>query len=844
MPRSDDLQELWKQFRTDVFGKRASVQPVVGWLLTALLALVLYLTIVFAPDAFRRSQGPHGADPSGVISVATGYLTIIAITMLALAVGCEPIVRRRWDDYRFAQQSGATSIRRRASHWLLWPLLALWRTPSTVLSIIDYVLVRPVAFLVGVTQTNWRRRYLWGATVLIGAATLALFAPPALGLTAAGAGLVAILAIIRRWTWVEADREVFLVQRSGKHNQRIGFSQDLRDEAMCALTFLFILVPLGLRQVQIATCAASACAFAIDDGSGLSVGTFGQALDWIGYFGAELAKSVPFVDWSEVFHVANGSPIKPVTEIGAQLVFAVRAGLDLLLLAAVLQAVQIASRLSDQEQAFQAGRLPILDPFSEQRKLRWVAVGIDDALDLRPADQPAIANFPEYDEERLRELVSGATEVDDPLARLAAVALLARQHASGSTDEFLGQRAKLETDPELRAWVLTVVSGQVPDTDPNEAVRARLKALVTDVKGDPEARPAAVRRLGRMPMDWATSSLLLERLADRREQVAVRADAAVALTKLGSSESATSVEALANEFKGPLAGEFLLPAMATAYAIARLSQGASAAEIAELFDTDLRRHARRAALICAEPMKVADASEKVPGHANDQLVRIAPGEAGFPASFTMGNANILDATPATRMTMTRAFALGRYAVTLEEYRGFAKSTGTPHRWTDKTARSPAVHVSRRNASGYCSWLERITGERFRLPSEAEWEYVCRAGTDTVYSWGDEWDSTKASSAETRTGKGVTDVGSYLPNPWGLWDMHGNVLEWCADPAHLNYTDRPTDDRLWSVDGDYSQYILRGGSWFDDPSDLRSAYRFRFQTVYRTNTVGFRIARTL
>jgi formylglycine-generating enzyme required for sulfatase activity len=144
---------------------------------------------------------------------------------------------------------------------------------------------------------------------------------------------------------------------------------------------------------------------------------------------------------------------------------------------------------------------------------------------------------------------------------------------------------------------------------------------------------------------------------------------------------------------------------------------------------------------------------------------------------------------------------------------------------------------------YCRWLEAVTGDAYRLPSEVEWEYACRAGTTTRWSWGDDWDPTKANSIETQP-NGRRDVESYEPNDWGLWQMHGNVFEWCGDPWHENHNRRPEGQGIWDVGGDFSLRVVRGGSWDLTPQNLRSAFRIGGATAHRDGNIGFRLARTL
>jgi formylglycine-generating enzyme required for sulfatase activity len=287
--------------------------------------------------------------------------------------------------------------------------------------------------------------------------------------------------------------------------------------------------------------------------------------------------------------------------------------------------------------------------------------------------------------------------------------------------------------------------------------------------------------------------------------------------------------------------------MATAHAIVRLSGPDETKAIAGAFDAPIRPHALNAALIQTAAMTIDAAKARQPGTMLNQLVRIAPGEGPFKANFTLGSGDDDQAyeseKPPTPIAMTRAFAIGRYTVTQEEYLAFCTATGRAPLEDAGNRRWPAINVNWRDAMAYCQWLEAITGEGYRLPSEVEWEYACRAGTETRYSWGDDWDDARANSNRTQPND-LHDVGSYDPNDGGLWDMHGNVYEWCADPWHDNYEGRPPGQGLWSISGDYSRRVVRGGSWNDGPQDLRSADRSGDPTDFRASNIGFRLAKTL
>jgi formylglycine-generating enzyme required for sulfatase activity len=853
----------WRgQLMDDVLGEHASVGPLTGWLLLALFGLVAYLTLTYAQGAFQRGQMAHGADPAGVISVHTGYWTIILVAALALLVGFEPQLRRRWEVLRasiggrwLGNRSGGLKVLLAYSRWVA---RFVWRLRGVIWSFLDYVLARAIAPLAGATQKSGLRRLAWGAGVILLVPAAGLLAPPPLGLWAVVSGIVAVFAIVRRWNWIEAERErsqfeVLLWRGERQEARRVGFDQDLRDEALVALTCLFLLIPLGLQQIQVATCRIDACAFTLDGRNELPGGALAQLLAWLGYFGAELAKSVPFVDWSEVFHVANESPIKPRTALGAQVVFGMRATLDLLLLGAILQAMQIAGRQRVQHAAFRAGMLPVLDPITEAQELRRAGDGIEDALGLAAIEQPSIANFQAYDKGRLRQIVGGNGTDFDPIVRKAATAVLARQHAGEETAQFLHDRATNEPDQAMRSWLLTVASGLAPDVDPArlEPNRQRLETLLADVEQEASVRAAAARALGRMEHADATVGQLLERLSDSyATDPVIRAAAALGLAKLGIADAKGPTHELAGSFHPEATGEVRIAAMATAYACARLSPGESPERIADRFDPRVREHVLRAARVQAEPMNSAAAREREPGTRLDQLVRIAPGERPFGATFRMGSPDDDDMAsdderPPRDVTFTYHFAVGRYPVTQEEYTGFCRATGRAWDGKRQPGSHPITNVLWRDAMAYCSWLERITGERYRLPTEAEWEYACRAGTMTRYSFGDDPEQLGDHAWYKANSGGQTHpVGRKLPNPWGLYDMHGHVWEWCADPWHDSYRGGPDDGSAWLAGADLRRRVLRGGSRGDDAPLLRSADRDWLATIYESIGLGFRIARTL
>ncbi len=181
-----------------------------------------------------------------------------------------------------------------------------------------------------------------------------------------------------------------------------------------------------------------------------------------------------------------------------------------------------------------------------------------------------------------------------------------------------------------------------------------------------------------------------------------------------------------------------------------------------------------------------------------------PEMVGIPAgSFRMGDlqgGGFDNEQPVHRVSVAR-FAMGKYEVTFAEYDKFAEATGRakPNDQGWGRGNRPVINVSWDDATAYAAWLTQQTGRQYRLPSEAEWEYAARAGTTTKYWWGNQWVSGKASCDYQKYHK-TTPVGSFDPNPFGLYDTVGNVWEWCADPWHKNYKNAPTDGSVWDKHG--------------------------------------------
>jgi len=245
-----------------------------------------------------------------------------------------------------------------------------------------------------------------------------------------------------------------------------------------------------------------------------------------------------------------------------------------------------------------------------------------------------------------------------------------------------------------------------------------------------------------------------------------------------------------------------------------------------------------------EPKKVATKVEpngrhrlKIGGY-GPEMVTIPAGR------FEMGSKHDSDEKPIHEVSI-KTFAMSRYEITFAEYDAFAKATGRTKPKDSGWGRGnrPVINVSWHDAVAYTKWLTEQTGQEYRLPTEAEWEYAARAGTEANYWWGNGIGKNRANCdgcGSRWDDKSTSPVGSFEANPFGLYDTAGNVWEWCADNWHDNYEGAPTDGGVWKG-GNKSRRVLRGGSWSGSPGNCRSANRLRGTSVSRLQVVGFRVA---
>ncbi|MDJ0570329.1 MAG: formylglycine-generating enzyme family protein, partial [Pleurocapsa sp. MO_192.B19] len=192
-----------------------------------------------------------------------------------------------------------------------------------------------------------------------------------------------------------------------------------------------------------------------------------------------------------------------------------------------------------------------------------------------------------------------------------------------------------------------------------------------------------------------------------------------------------------------------------------------------------------------------------------------------------------------------AFFMGKFAVTQEQYQSVIGSNPAYF----KGEKRPVEEVSWRDATEFCQKLSEKTGRNYRLPSEAEWEYACRAGTTAPFHFGATLTSNLAnyrvtsiyqSEPKGENRQKTTKVGSFPPNAFGLYDMHGNVREWCLDRYHDNYNGAPSDGSAWLKENDNDYRLRRGGSWFSLPRFCRSALRSWADAARSSPSVGLRV----
>jgi formylglycine-generating enzyme required for sulfatase activity len=252
------------------------------------------------------------------------------------------------------------------------------------------------------------------------------------------------------------------------------------------------------------------------------------------------------------------------------------------------------------------------------------------------------------------------------------------------------------------------------------------------------------------------------------------------------------------------------------------------------------------ALMLPAQDKPADKGDKILRLFMDEFVTLTPGKGRFPASFEMGSSATsapASEKPVVTVRFKTPFAVAKYEVTQELYQLVIGVN--PAKW--KGPRNSVEMVNWNEANTFCTKVTALlhkkkllrAGEVIRLPSEAEWEYAARAGTKTAWSFGDKAEDIGAYAWFKDNSKGEDPpVGRKKPNPWGLYDMHGYVSEWCADAWHGNLKGLSTSGAP-RTDDKAKDRVIRGGSFADPAEQHRSAYRDHKPKTTRSDRIGFR-----
>ena len=230
----------------------------------------------------------------------------------------------------------------------------------------------------------------------------------------------------------------------------------------------------------------------------------------------------------------------------------------------------------------------------------------------------------------------------------------------------------------------------------------------------------------------------------------------------------------------------------------------------------------------------------------EEFVAISPGKGDFPTSFTMGRAEGGSAAerPTRQVKLMTPFHMAKYEVPQNLWEAVIGSN--PSKWKGK--RNSVEMLTFAEAGAFCQKTTELLraakliepGQVVRLPSEAEWEYCCRAGTKSVYSFGDEEKDLGPFGWFTGNAAGNDPpVGAKKPNAWGLYDMHGYLSEWCSDPWHADYKDAPSGVAPWTKGGDEGRHVVRSGSWKDKADRLTSTFRQGLKGDTLDDAVGLR-----
>lgn len=380
--------------RTD--GADPKYEHVSGWSAILLASVVLFIaTLVWwasnSNDANRKIHADFGA--AVVLLVSIAFILVAAAPSIArwYRNRLQPVDADEEDDEVTEKKGFVDSV-------------GLW------LSAVDAVLVFAVANAVGANRQNFYLRYAILLATISACAALGYYWDAPWSFIPIVWGFVIAFAVSRRWAWIEGDRELAMLNPNlSQRYIRVGFDQDLRDEALVVFLSMFLLVPLALRQAQLLADAHSVPMFSLAHGA--NVHDLGI---WVAFYGTELAKALPFVDWAEVYHVEGDAPVSATSALALHAVFLVRVFIDLVFLAALLQAIASASRDAQQRELFYRKHAIFrLDPFTEPDAFRAL---VRKGAEGWEKNGNIFSRFPSYDKNRLVEL---SAHRDDRIRRAA-----------------------------------------------------------------------------------------------------------------------------------------------------------------------------------------------------------------------------------------------------------------------------------------------------------------------------------------------------------------------------------------------------------------------------------------
>lgn len=806
-----------------------SVGKLSATFLTVFVLVVIWISHRFSIAAVRQVDGSNtGAE--NIIPTSWGMLAFVGIIILCIGKAASNFfVERRslWNN----QHDGSVLSR---------VTLALPRGLSVLWSIFDWLLVKVFSPLVGATIERPTLRY---GTLLLTSFGALLTADNLEGwksIPVLSVLFLCLLGLIRRWSWVEHDRDVFLLERGARSREtsfRIGFKNDLRDETLTAIALIMLAIPVSFETLQSWSCQfdTGGCAFGTDtlevEASWLST-----KLKWIGFFGAELVKTLPFVDWSEVFNVANGSPIVVRTPLGAQFVFWVRASLDILFVASIFQVFQLGARNREQLEAFRSGRLQVLEPFAEKSEIATAAQMMSFGHGVSLVETSAVQNFPPYDRLRLVEIMKNIESRWDDRSRILAGAVLQRQYPDQETGKVFTDYLPILSTRNLRlVHELQNIASGLPTSTVN--LPSNLETLVGAVLN---------QRSEKLDHENALISLIAWSRQNKNttglKQV-VEAEASPFRTKATCMASISNIEQRCET-----------------RILRRLIRDGIQLDQVDIVNSYVslgyagRQNVEKLRNLQFLPQKLQKAISFGCGLLKEQMATDSLSCGPIPIlklsptseadSIMMGAHPSDDLAyqaehPRHEVVFKHDFLISRTAITQTEFQAF-KGVLFTDADDSLNPRMPAVRVSWYEANAFCRWLTLVIGDCVRLPSEAEWEYACRGGAEARFPWGNDWDSSLG-NCEDESESGICPVDKFPPNAFGIFGMNGNTYEWCIDPWHPTYDGKPNCiGRPWISGGEFEHKVVRGGSWDYGPQDARSSYRYRTFAENASDIMGLRI----